>query len=92
MNLKTIKNRFLLLVTGTLFSGSIFATCNAGDQLCNAQQTFNANFGPGSTVVYIILGAGAISALIACLATHNYKLLLTVVVGLLFIGAIFAMI
>ncbi len=92
MILRKLKNKSLLLLTGSLFSNSIFATCNAGDQLCNAQQTFNANFGPGSTVVYIILGAGAIGSLIHCLTTHNYKMLLTVVVGLLFIGAIFAMI
>ncbi|MCX7125447.1 MAG: hypothetical protein NTU49_06830 [Gammaproteobacteria bacterium] len=91
LNLK-FKIRYLLFTFLTLFSCSIFATCAAGDQLCSAQTTFLDNFGPSSTVVYIILGGGAVATLITALATHNYKLFLTVVVGFIFVTAIFAII
>lgn len=86
------KMRYALFAMLTLFSSSIFATCAAGDQLCAAQATFTSNFGPTSTVVYIILGAGAIGTLITALSTHNYKPFLTVVAAFIFVTAIFAII
>lgn len=86
------KMRCLLFTILTLFSSSIFATCTAGDQLCSAQAAFTSNFGPTSTVVYIILGGGAIGTLITALATHNYKPFLTVVAAFIFVTVIFTII
>ncbi|OGT41479.1 MAG: hypothetical protein A3F13_03475 [Gammaproteobacteria bacterium RIFCSPHIGHO2_12_FULL_40_19] len=86
------KTRYLIFSALTLFSSSIFATCTAGDQLCAAQASFTSNFGPTSTVVYIILGGGAIGTLITALSTHNYKPFLTVVAAFLFVTVIFTII
>lgn len=86
------KTRYLIFSVLTLFSSGVFATCTAGDQLCAAQASFTSNFGPTSTVVYIILGGGAIGTLITALTTHNYKPFLTVVAAFLFVTVIFTII
>ena len=83
---------YFLFLSLCFFTTNIFAQCASGDQLCSAYTTFNENFGPSSTIVYIILGTGALGAVIHCLATHNYKVLITVVVCFLFITAIYAII
>ena len=86
------KTRYLIFTLFALFSSSIFATCAAGDQLCAAQSSFTSNFGPTSTVVYIILGGGAIGTLITALSTHNYKPFISVVAAFLFVTVIFTII
>jgi len=92
-SMRNLKDKVFLFLMSTIFSSSIFADCDpATDLACAAKQTFDSNFGPHSSVVYIILGAGAITSLIAYLTTHNPKLLLTVVVGTIFIAAVFSMI
>lgn len=83
---------YFLLSFFCFFASSVFATCASGDQLCSAYATFNDNFGPASTAVYIILGLGALGGVISCLMAHNFKALGTVVVCFLFITVIFAII
>lgn len=91
-NIKNLKDKMLLFLVTTVFSSSIFAECDSGDVACAARQTFDSNFGPHSSVVYMILGAGTIGALIAYLTTHNPKILLVVVVAAIFIAGAFAVI
>lgn len=91
-NIKNLKDKMLLFLVTTVFSSSIFAECDSGDVACAARQTFDSNFGPHSSVVYMILGADTIGALIAYLTTHNPKILLVVVVAAIFIAGAFAVI
>ena len=91
-SVKNLKDKALLFLVTGIFSSSIFADCDSGDVACAAKQTFDSNFGPHSSVVYMILGAGAIGALMAYLTTHNPKILLVVVVAAIFIAGAFAVI
>lgn len=93
MFLNTKKKIVALLVFITSFlSTSIFAACNPTDIACASQQTFLDNFGPGSTVVMVILGGGIIGTLIHALTTHNYKVFMIVIACTCFLTAGFAII